>query len=210
MDASNSTPTGNDQNPAQNLTAAQQPIAHQVAQQNSGSSNGVPQQPLASNSPAPLNNANIGSNNGAQNGALNGSATGGLQCEWIGCGQRAGTAEQLYVRELSLPTPLLQLKREDLVAMPLPRNRSRTETSHVIADFLSLGACMRGPCRSSLNQQPQLAMCLGQLPYCYSQTRSHYFAHSGARSTKTSRLSCLLKEVQASTGLEKTRKDSCR
>ena len=99
MDASNNnTSTGNDQSPAQNLTAAQQPIAHQVTQQNSGSGNGVPQQPLASNSPAPLHNANIGSGNGAQNGTLNGSATGSLKCEWIGCGQRAGTAEQLYVR----------------------------------------------------------------------------------------------------------------
>ena len=97
MDASGNTAAGNDQNAAQSLSAAQQPIAHQVAQQNNGS-NGVPQQPLASNSPAPLNNANIANNNGAQNGALNGSAGGSLQCEWVGCGQRAINAEQLYVR----------------------------------------------------------------------------------------------------------------
>ena len=102
---SNTSANGTEQSPSQNIASGQNAIAHQVAQQSSNGNNGLPQQPLASNSPAPQGNtSSLGSNINNQNGALNGTASGSLACEWVGCGQRALTAEALYVREISFLT----------------------------------------------------------------------------------------------------------
>ena len=72
------------------------------------------------------------------------------------------------------------------------------------------GPCLRTPCRPKVDQQSELDLLVGHLPYDHRQERPHHVAHPRAHSLEAAQMRLLPEGVQASPGSEEARQDPCR
>ena len=121
-----------------------------------------------------------------QTPALPGNPSDAFVCQWVGCSDRAPSAEALYVN-----TNTYQARWSARLTQ-IPGTRLRP--SHW----------------TQKHKQPQFAMRLGQLPCPGRQARSHHVTHPSPRPLKATQMRVLRQGLQTSSGPEKACQDSCR